>query len=84
MSCDGKYYGGLCGWNEELFKILGEQRITNGAAMQYVVKMRKKEKDISSVKYDDMIKCFGDCTLFTDEEKAAYIAEVKERKKKLK
>ena len=82
MSCDGKYYGGLCGWNEELFKILGEQRITNGAAMQYVVKIRKKEKDISSVKYDDMIKCFGNCTLFTDEEKAAYIAEAKEKKKK--
>ena len=29
-----------------------------------------------------MIKCFGDCTLFTDEEKAAYIAEAKEKKKK--
>ena len=71
---------GVCGWDEELFKILGEQRITNGAAMQYVVKMRKKEKDILSVEYDDMIKCFSDCTLFTDEEKAAYIAEAKEKR----
>ena len=82
MSCDGKYYGGLYGWNEELFKILGKQCITNGAAMQYVVKMRKKEKDVLSVEYDDMIKCFSDCTLFTDEEKAAYITEAKEKKKK--
>ena len=50
--------------------------------MQYVVKMRKKEKDVLSVEYDDMIKCFSDCTLFTDEEKAAYITKAKEKKKK--
>ena len=45
-------------------------------------KKRKKEKDVLSVEYDDMIKCFSDCTLFTDEEKAAYITEAKEKKKK--
>ena len=46
--------------------------------------MRDNDGEVSLLTYDDGIKLIENCTLFTDEEKAAYIAEVKERKKKLK
>ena len=68
---------------EKKIKFLGKRRITNGAAMQFIVEMRKDFSyySLSSLEYDEGIECIEECDLFTDEEKAAYIAEAKERKK---
>ena len=69
---------------DQTVKMLGKRRISNGAAIQFIIEMRDNDGEVSLLTYDDGIKLIENCTLFTDEEKAAYIAEVKERKKKLK